>query len=607
MSLNKNNEIAAKKPSSPNKVNPKLMLKKHINLINISQAGMKYQDAKIFDALLLVATKHRDSNGEIPEGWIDINSSDLRVYAGMNQVRRKTIDSALKRMNQVAIESVRVREDLGDNIEEVEGSNLITEYKFLKNVNTNDILQIKVKLPELIRTAQAFPKVYANLNLEENSKYRSGYAYFLDPFLRVNFNKYNFSKVIALEDYRKIVGVPDNKLTRNDNLIKIALERPLKEIFERHTEMRNFVYQTIKKGKAITGIEFTRKALKDIEINTTIKGYKELLHKFNYTDKQIDELRASFSDERIYAVLQYSYKMYMKKKETAEPIKDLKVYAWSCLQKGIELSQSNFELEDEELKEIKRIEDSIDDDDHKLLEDLSNEHNQIMDTMTKGYFENLSNKEKELLVNELRKAHEREDDSPSFFDIVWEPLNGFQDQHNYSLLYSFIIDQGFIDEDVINFPNYVYNKTGRRISKMNSRYFFDNKDAFKVQKENKALSKNDKFVLLETDLVEFLMAYKKEVSKLILNSKMGDLYRSQYTKTKEGLSTEEIIDKLALDEDTLTISLEDVLKHHNLKLSKTPEVVLTQNNNNIATGKDVLAELYSLLPKKFENIFSLLS
>lgn len=598
-----------RKPNSPENINYEVTLKKHINLINCSQSKLSLRESKIYNALLMIAYQNQImkpseqgsapattlvKGSEITPDWIVIDSTELKAYAGQSQIRKTDLEKSLRNIQKVSIEKVDIRENHGVEVEVLHGASLITEFEMVTNLKTNDLVRARFKLPELIRTAQVNPGIYASLDLPKVNTYRSRYAYHLDPFIRVNFNKHNFAKVIDIDDYRAVVGVPPNAfIGRNDNLFVKAAKLPLDEIKAKFPELRDLECTAIKKGRAIVGIEFSRKRAKQqAKIASNILGYDELLHKFNFSQDQVATMRRKYEDERIYAVLQYSYKMYVNKKNTAGEIQDLKAYSLSCLNKNIDLSKSQLEEENQAEKEIAAIERDRRKCDYEKLLDLQKEHNGLVHQLGFEYFKSLLDSEKEMLIQKLMEKSENQ-----LLAFSWDKENGFNDKHGEFELVCLVIESGYLDKDDTDFANYVFNKTGRRIKNINQNsYMF----VEEVEEIIEQIGENFN-ELLET----FLKDYRVEVAKLMLKSKNGAGFRKQVSAGKN-YPDEKVIELLSSGDDILSFGLDEITSLHGLTLSHTPELILKKDGTILARGSSVLTELYALLPKELMSVSSLI-
>ena len=121
-----------------------MLLKKHINLINCSQSQLSLRTQKIYNALLFCATSQMKYNPETQkedhstasQKWFSIDSTQLKELIGVMDIRKNQIKDGLSKLSQAAYVAVSIREDLGKEMEEWSGSNLVSEWRFLKNTHT---------------------------------------------------------------------------------------------------------------------------------------------------------------------------------------------------------------------------------------------------------------------------------------------------------------------------------------------------------------------------------------------------------------------------------------------------------------------------------------
>jgi molybdopterin-biosynthesis enzyme MoeA-like protein len=537
-------------------VSKELILKKHINLINCSKANLSLRSQKIYDSLLVSAVDALAA-GHTGE-WFTIDSAQLREIMKIKKIRESEITESLQSLNSTPYVSVRIRED----IEEWSGSNLVSEWSFKKRRSTTDLIEAKFKLPDMIRDSIARPQIYANLNLGVMNNYKSKYAYALHPFLKANFFDYNFSKIITLKEMRMILGIPTDAFAgRNDNLINTCLKKPLKEIQEKNSDLHDIEYRIIRKGRRIKGIEFGKER-RDVIIPSSIIGFDQLIHKFKFKDSAIKALLEKYSDERIYAVLQYTYKQYLKRKDTPAAIQDLKAYSIQLLTRDADVDSTSIETNDKEVKELKKIRTQLNKHDLEVIQELMVEHSELLSRKVEDYLASLTEPEKEQLLKSLDSEQQE-----SLFDLDWDAADGFSNP----IAKSYIVDkvkQDYIEQDIVDFANYVFNKTGRRVlSNSAGKYIFE---------EESIVDKEPGFT--GEFLEEYLEKFKMATAKLFIQTTIAEKYIQELQEdTSKGDENE--LCKLLIQGTLFSFTLKDLLEAKHITIEEKNKKLTFQSNS----------------------------
>lgn len=598
----------SKKPSFT--TNRSVLLKKHINLINCSQSQLSLRSQKIYNALLFCATSQMKYNPETQtedpstasQEWFTVDSSELKELIGVVDIRKTQIGDHLQKLSSASYVAVSIREDLGKEMEEWSGSNLVSEWRFLKNKYTNDIINVEFKLPDLIRKNIVYPKIYGNLDLTILNKYKSRYSYSLDPFLRVNFLNYNFSRVISLEDYRMVIGVPEEAFDgRNDNLLNKALKTPLKEVKSKNPEMKDIIYKIVKKGRSIIGIEFSKLRTSTEVKSSVVEGLSELIHKFNYQDQVITKLRTEYGDEKLYTALQYTYQAYLKRKSSSKPIDDLKSYAYTLLSNDFDNDSTLMEQESQIKKDLKKIEAEASKSDRDLLTSLTHEHQSIIKVHVFDLLRSLTTPERDELLTAASKVN-----GDALFDFSWDEVNGFSNQIAESNFVAYVAEHQ-LDKDVTDFGNYVFNRTGRPIKAFGpgNIYKFISKEKVVTPKKTKAEE-----VSWQRDIDTFIKDYKLRVAKILsLSDSMRDTLLDKYliqVDKEDTVQASELLIEHLCKVKLKKLGLKEICALNKAKAELTENAFNIKQKNEQAEGANALVLLHSFMPKNEVEIMSLI-
>ena len=592
-----------------------LILKKHINLINCSIVTLSKRSQKIYNALLYCAAAQMEFNFETGKeddstaktDYFKINTNQLKELMEITKIRKSEIEDALDKLISTKYIAVKIRDD----VEEWSGSNLVSEYKYTKNKHTTDLIEVNFKLPDLIRENQVRPERFAQVDLALANKLDGGYAYSLYPFLKANFWDHNFSRIILIDEYRSVIGIADDKfIGRNNNLVSRAVVKPLKEIKEKIPDMADIQYEVVKKGRNIIGIKFFRQPKKKLKIfKSDLKGLNDLIYKFNFDQKVIKDLVKEHGEDRVFSCLQYTYTQYVKRKNTADPIKDLKAYSIKIIVNDYDISPTDFENKDEAEKKISKIQAQQRDDDDILIAALLKEHQLLINEMGNDFLKSLSSDERNLLFKEVNDSHE------GLFSFNWnDDIDDLMDSYGKSILFAYVTNNCLDSNDTM-FIYYAQNRTGRLVKDLGTgQYAFADDiddDAVKTTTKNVVFdmpkAKDDAKRTFDLELTRFVKSFKVDSAKFFLASKMGKLLSSQFeTQIPNNCQDPDSqLIELVCESEYLDFTVDDILKHNGVKLEDESLIDLN-GGGTVASGTAIHAELLSFLPKSYAEIAPLI-
>lgn len=118
-----------------------------------------------------------------------------------------------------------------------------------------DDAEIRFEFSPALRRVIADSTHWASISRRAVLSFESRYSLRLYLFLSLRANLRKVSEEITLDDLRDLLGVPDNALTRWQDLRRFALDRAMAEI----NHLAGFVtaYEPIKRGRRITGVKLS--------------------------------------------------------------------------------------------------------------------------------------------------------------------------------------------------------------------------------------------------------------------------------------------------------------------------------------------------------------
>jgi hypothetical protein len=213
--------------------------------------------------------------------------------------------------------------------------------------------------------------------------------------------------------------------------------------------------------------------------------------------------------------------------------------------------------------------------DLEVIQELLVEHEDLLGRKVEEYLSSLTQPEKEQLFNSLNS------EGNSLFEMDWDVDEGFSNPIARSQIIT-KVKQDYIEQDIADFTNYVFNKTGRRLQTIDGKYFFEEE----VEKE-RTPGFSPQF------LKEYLHNFKLSTARFFMQTTMAEKYIQDLTKKiPEGAKDKDSELCNLLVEDTLfSFTLNDLLESKHITSKEQNDKIVLYNNN------EIFFDLDSLVPK----------
>ncbi|MFM2044680.1 MAG: hypothetical protein RLY86_3256 [Pseudomonadota bacterium] len=209
----------------------------HVTTENVELTGL---DRKIFNYLLANAYPELE-NRQV----FELSYRQLQQWVGSHESSDR-IRSSLERLAEVRV-TLNYLSGRGEERRQVGGIIYADTAKDGTGI-------LRYEFPSLARPWIAKPAVYARLRLAVIAQFRGKYATTLYELMELRANLVQPSWQVDIQDFRRLLGVPDDKLTDFRAFRRRALEPAVEEI----NELSDLVitWDIIKDGRSVVGLTF---------------------------------------------------------------------------------------------------------------------------------------------------------------------------------------------------------------------------------------------------------------------------------------------------------------------------------------------------------------